>query len=149
MDFYTSQGCGRRRGDEFHLGFGAGDGLGEGEEQREVAVDLFVPELARGLDAFPSRGDFDEDALAGDAGFFVAGDERAGFGERAGGVEAEARIDFGGDAVGNDLENFEAEGDGEFVERDVEGTASAGGFGLGVGDGAIDEVRVFRASARP
>ncbi len=130
-------------GDEFHIRLSAGNGLGEGEEEGEVAVDLVRAKLAGGFDALPGGGNFDEDAFAGDAGFFVARDEGAGFGEGADGVEAETGVHFGGNALGDDLEDFETEGDGEFVERNVEGAAGTGGLGLGIGDGAVDDVRVF------
>ena len=45
-------------------GFGTGDGLGEGEEESEVAVDAFLLEFLGSLDALPSGSDFDEDAVA-------------------------------------------------------------------------------------
>jgi len=57
-------------GDELHAGLGAGDGLGEGEEQREVAVDAFFFQFLRCADAFPCGGNFDEDAIAVDAVLF-------------------------------------------------------------------------------
>jgi hypothetical protein len=53
------------------LGFGAGDGLVQAEEQCEVAVDAFLLEDLGGLDAFPGGGELDEDALVADAGGVV------------------------------------------------------------------------------
>ena len=47
-----------------HAGLGAGHGLGEAEQQGEVAVDAFLLEHLGGLDAFPGGGDLDQDALA-------------------------------------------------------------------------------------
>ena len=53
------------RRDELDAGLGAGHRLGEGEEQREVAVDALLLEFGGGLDALPGGGDLDQDALAG------------------------------------------------------------------------------------
>lgn len=65
--------------DQSDTGLSASDGLAETEEEGEVAVDLLVTlELAGGLDAFPCRGDFDEDALLGDAVLLVELDELTG-----------------------------------------------------------------------
>jgi hypothetical protein len=102
--------------DKGDLGFGAGYGLVEAEEQRHVAVDAFGFEDLRGLDAFPCGGELDEDALVADAGFVVLLDDVARCGEGSFGVVAEACVDFGGDATGNDVENLTAEGYGESLE---------------------------------
>ena len=53
--------------DQRDLGFGAGDGLVQTEEQRHVAVDAFLLQFLGGLDAFPGGGELDQDALAADA----------------------------------------------------------------------------------
>ena len=52
------------RRDQRHAGLGAGHGLGEAEQQRQVAVDAFALEPLGGADAFPGAGDLDQDALA-------------------------------------------------------------------------------------
>jgi hypothetical protein len=63
-------------GYEGHTCLRACDGLGEPEEEGEVAVDLVIAlELACGLDAFPSGGDFDQDAVFWDANRGVEGNE--------------------------------------------------------------------------
>lgn len=92
--------------DELDFALGAGDGLGEGEEEGEVAVDAVFLKDFCGTDAFPGGGNFDQDAFAVDASFFVKGNEFAGFGCGGGGVEGEAGIDLSGDASGDDLEDF-------------------------------------------
>ena len=130
-------------GDQFDAAFSAGDGLGEGEEEGQVAVDAFFLEDFSGFDAFPGGGDFDEDALAGDAGFFVHADEVTGFVDVGLGVEGEAGVDFGGDAAGDDFEDFEAEGDDEAVHDGVEKGGAGEGGGFAVGDGFFDEGLVF------
>ena len=100
-------------GDEGDLGFGAGDGLVEAEEQGHVAVDALFFEDLGGLDALPGGGELDEDALAGDAGGFVLLDDVAGGRDGLVDVVGEAGVDLGGDAAGDDLEDLEAEGYGE------------------------------------
>ncbi len=132
-----------KRGDQFDAAFGAGDGLGEAEEEGQVAVDAFFLQDFGGFDAFPGGGDFDEDALAGDAGLFVHADEVAGFVDVGLGVEGEAGVDFGGDAAGDDFEDFEAEGDDEAVHDAVEEGGSGEGGGFAVCDGFFDEGFVF------
>ena len=106
-------------GDEGDLGFGAGDGLVETEEEGHVAVDAFLLEDLGGLDAFPGGGELDEDALAGDAGGLVLRDDVAGGLDGLLGVVGEAGVDLGGDAAGDDLEDLLAEGYGEGLEGEV------------------------------
>ena len=106
--------------DQLHLGVGAGDGLGEGEQQRQVAADAVLAEQARGLDALPGGGDLDQDPVAVDAGGLVERDEMPGLGDGGVGVEAEARVDLGGDATGDDLEDLAAEGHREAVQGGVD-----------------------------
>ena len=79
-------------------------------------MDAFLFERFRRLDAFPSRGDFDEDSVAGMAFFFVSGDELVCLGDGRGGVEGEPGIDLGGDAAGDDLEDFQTEQNQDAVE---------------------------------
>ena len=58
--------------DEEGTSFGARDGLHEREHQRQVAVDAVLGlQDVCGFDAFPGRGDFDENALFADADGFV------------------------------------------------------------------------------
>src|SRR5262249_10824651 len=96
---------------------GTGDGLGEAEEQRQVAVNPFALQLFGGPDAFPGAGDLDQDPLATDPPLLVHADQLAGLGQGALGVEAEAGIDLGGDATGDDLEDVAGEGDEELVNE--------------------------------
>ena len=131
-------------GDEFDAGVCAGDGLGEGEEEGEIAVDAFLLKSGGGLDAFPCGGDFDEDAIAGDAVLFVHGDELAGLGDGAGGIEREAGVDFSGDAAGDDFEDFLTEEDEDAVDDAFdEGVGGEGGT-FEFCDGLIDEGAVLR-----
>ena len=58
--------------DEKGTRLGGGDGLHEREHERQVAVDAVLGlQDVRGLDAFPGRGDLDEDAFFADADGFV------------------------------------------------------------------------------
>jgi hypothetical protein len=97
-------------------------------------VDAVFFEDLGGFDAFPGGGDFDEHAVAADAGFFVEGDDLAGFGDGGGGVEGEPGVHFGGDAAGDDFEDFETENDEEAVDD-----GGQRGGGAGVGDGLVEE----------
>ena len=130
-------------GDELGLGLGAGDGLGQREEQGEIAVDAFALEDFGGADAFPGGGDLDEDAFARNALGFVKLDEKAAFGNERLGVERQVRVGLGGDAAGDDFEDLRAEEDEQVVEDAVQEVV-AGGLGLVVGDGLVDEELVFR-----
>ena len=105
------------RRDQRDPGLGAGDRLGEAEQQRQVAVDALVLELLGGPDALPGAGDLDQDALAVDARLLVHADQLAGLGQGALGVEAEAGIDLGRDAAGDDLEDLAAEVDEQLVHE--------------------------------
>ena len=117
-------------GDEGDTSLGAGDGLGEAEEEGEVAVDLVVAlELAGGLDSLPSRSDLDKDAVLGDSEVGVKCDEllgldkmramSGGYGGRTEGrahlglggllVEGKGSVDLGRDASRNDGEDLLAE----------------------------------------
>ena len=91
------------------------------------------------MGAFPCRGDLDEDAFARGAEFFVEADEVAGFFDGGLGVEREAGVHLGGDAAGDDLEDFAAEGDEEVVD-DLAVECGAGERGVAVvGDGFFEE----------
>jgi len=80
-------------------------------------VDAFFFQFVSGADAFPGGSDFDEDAVAIDAIFFITRDERARFGEGGLGVKAETRVDFGAYAAGHDFQNLEAKKHREFIQR--------------------------------
>src|SRR5262249_37823475 len=54
------------RRDQRHPRLGAGHGLGEAEEERQVAVDALALELFGGANAFPGAGELDEDAFPAD-----------------------------------------------------------------------------------
>jgi hypothetical protein len=66
-------------GDEGDASLGAGNGLGEAEQEREVAVDARLGlELARSLDTLPGGSDLDQDPVLGDADLLVEGNEGVG-----------------------------------------------------------------------
>ena len=105
--------------DERDAGLGRRNGLVQAEEQREVAVDAFLLKDFSGADAFPGRGDLDEDAVAANAGVVVLLNDGAALSDGGLGVVGEAGIDFGGDAAGNDGQDLLAEGDGQAFEGQV------------------------------
>ena len=67
----------------------------EREEQREIAIDAFALENFRRADAFPCRGDLDEDAFARDAVVFIKCDEPPAFGDQRIGVKGKIRVGLG------------------------------------------------------
>jgi hypothetical protein len=55
-------------GDQEGTGLGGGNGLDQGEEEGQVAVDAVLGlQDVGGLDTLPGRGDLDEDTVLGDA----------------------------------------------------------------------------------
>ena len=98
-------------------GVGAGRGLHEAEQQRQVAVDPLALELLRGADALPGARDLDQHALAPDAGRLVATDEATRPFRGRARVEAQARLDLRRDAAGHALEDLAAEGDEQRVRH--------------------------------
>ena len=124
------------RRDELHFRLRAGHGLGHGKKQREIAVDAFLFQHLGGFDALPRRSDLDQNAVAREAGLFIERDELAALGDGARGVERQARVGFRRDATGDDLEDFETEGDEDAVHRGVHIRRS--------GDGLIHDRGVLR-----
>src|SRR5271165_2573294 len=102
--------------DQRDAGFGAGDGLVNAEEQREITVDAFLFKLLGGTDAFPCGGDLDEDALLRNALIGVKADDVVRHLYSACGVVGQACVDFGGYTAGNNRENLLSEGDGHVLE---------------------------------
>lgn len=68
--------------DEGNLGLSTGNGLLKAEEEGKIAVNLMVAlELPSSLDTLPSRGDLDQDTLAGDSDGVVEGNEVLSLGD--------------------------------------------------------------------
>src|SRR5207344_3353522 len=88
------------------------------EEQREVTVNALALQRLSRLDAFPGAADLDQDPLTVDARSAIQLDQRARLVDGAGGIEAEARVDLGRDASGNQLQNLQAEIHGQLVHED-------------------------------
>src|SRR5207249_11004978 len=109
-------------------------------------MDAFARELFGGANAFPGRGDLNEDSFARDAGLFVTADERARLGEAGFDIETEAGIDFRGDATGDDFQNLKAERDGPSVQRGTEGLTCVGRLLFVFAGSFFDERRVFGRS---
>ena len=131
-------------GDEGRFGFSAGNRLREAEEKSHVAMDLLSFEGFGGANPFPCRGEFDQDAAAGDACLFVEGDELFCFRDAPFCVVGEAGIDFCRDAAWDDFEDFEAEVYEELIEGPGEALFGVGRFSFSKGDRVGDEVGVFR-----
>ena len=71
-------------------------------------MDAFAFEDFRRADAFPRRGDFDQDAFAPDAVLFVKFDELVRLGDERLGVERKIRVGLGRDPARNNLQNFQS-----------------------------------------
>lgn len=125
--------------DEGDTSLSAGNGLGEAEEEGEVAVDALLLESAGSLDTLVGGGNLDEDALLVNAELLVLGNEGVSLGLGGLGVEGEAGVDLGGDTAGDDLEDLTAEEDEELVAGDVELLVLVATLLLGVGNGLVDE----------
>jgi hypothetical protein len=62
-----------------------------------------------GLSTLPSRGDFDENALAGRAELLIKADEVSGLLDGGLDIKGETGIDLGGNTAWNDRENLASE----------------------------------------
>ena len=100
-----------------HSRFGARDGLGEAEEQSQIAVNAFSFEPLGGANALPGAGELDENALTADAFRLIQRDEFTGLGDAALGIEAQARGYFGGYAPRNHLQNLASEQHEEAIDK--------------------------------
>src|SRR6185312_5013504 len=110
------QNAADERRDQRDLRLRARHGLVHPEQQRHIAVDAFLLQYFGGFDAFPCGGELDQDALAGDAGLLILRDDVARRGDGLLRVVGDARIHLGRDAARNNLQNLQAEGDGEGLE---------------------------------
>ena len=132
------------RGDQGDAGLGAGDRLGEAEEQRHVAVDALVLEPLGRANALPGRGDLDQDPLAIDAVGLVEADQPARLVDRRLSVEGEPGVDLGRDAAGDDLEDLLAEGDEQAIDAGLDLCVVVVAFGLGRADDLLEQPAVSR-----
>ena len=117
--------------------------LGQGKEQRKVAMDaLFFKFLSR-QDAFPGGGDFDQHTFPINALGFVEANQLAGFVDGGGGIERDTRVNLGRYAARNDFEDFAAEIDDQVV-NDFGGKGGAvEPVAFIVGDGFFEQVFIL------
>jgi len=87
------------------------------EDERQVARDAFLLQNLRGLDAFPGRGDLDQDARLVDPDLLVQFDEAPGLFDGGVRIEREAGVDLRRDVPRDDFCNFRPEVDGQLVLR--------------------------------
>jgi hypothetical protein len=124
--------------------------LGEAEQEGQVAVQPLALQDLRRSDAFPCRGDLEEDPGARvDAGGLVELHQRRSAFECGFGVERKPRIDLGRDPSGNDLQDLRAEVDGELVHGRlglVHRVAAA--FTRAEEDGVLDQLAILRHLSR-
>jgi hypothetical protein len=153
-------------GDQERAGLGGGDGLDQGEEEGQVAVDAVLGlQDVRGLDTLPGGGDLDQDTVLGDTVVgvqlgkkkksesvlkIIAGNSRQvvfqpylddgeGLVDGALGVKGQLGVDLGGDLAGNDLEDLLAELNEETVQGGIDLLVDGAALGLTVGNGRVNE----------
>ena len=130
--------------DEEGAGVRSGDRLREREHQRKIAVDAFLLEGSRSLDALPSGSELDENALAPDAAFLVVGDQRARLVDHGVAVERQIGVDFRRDAAGHDLGQLRSE-----IDREPVGDAARHALmAAAPDDRLLHEVLVLRHARR-
>ena len=130
--------------DEFDAALGAGNGLGQREEQREIAIDAVLLQNFRSLDAFPGGGDLDQNALAPNAVFFIQINDMARLRDRGRRVKGEAGIDFRAHATGNDLEDFRTEIYEDAIHDGIHQRRAAQWGAFVIRDGLVHQRLVFR-----
>ena len=106
-------------------------------------MNAFLLQCACGLDAFPGGGDLDQYPLATDTFFCIKADDLARPGDGGSGVEGEAGVHLGGNAAGNDAQDFTANGDGQTFAGIGGARLSAAG---GCVHGAFNQWLIFRQS---
>ncbi len=127
--------------DERDAGLGAGDGLGEGKQQGQVAVDALFLEPLGGADALPGAGDLDQDALRANPGLGVEGDQLFGLDHGRLGVEGKSGVDLGRYPPGDVFKDFAPEADEKLVDHRLR-------IGAGLGQGGVDQRAVARVLRR-
>ena len=95
-----------------------------------------------GADAFPRRGDLDQDAFARNAVLGVERDEPVRLVEQCLRVKREVRIRLGGDAARHDFQNLQAEQHEQLVHDLVQQRLAARPGLAGVGDGFLNQALV-------
>jgi hypothetical protein len=94
-------------------------------------VDALVLQDARGLDAFPGRGDLDEHTLAADAGGFVQPDQAVRTRHIGRSIKAQAGIDFGRDTARYHLQDLPPEAHQHLIHHFVQRQPAVGSDRLG------------------
>ncbi len=129
---------------ESHPGVGAGNGLGQREEQGEIAVNAFFFANLGSASAFPGGSDLDQDTVAGDSRLLVQTDQVAGFFHRRLDIEGKTGVDFRGNPAGHDIEDLRTESDQEIID-DLLGERLAAERGpLVIRDRLLEEGLVLR-----
>jgi hypothetical protein len=101
-----------------------------------------------GLDALPCGGDFDEDAILGDALLLVEVDDVQSLVDGAFDVEGQAGVDLGGDLAGNNLEDLLAELNKKTVEGNLNLLIGRAALRFGVCDGLVNQRGIFSLLGR-
>lgn len=89
------------------------------EDEGHIALDLVLQQGLTCLDALPGRGQLDQDPVGAHARLLVEGDDALGPPDGLVLVEGQPRINFGRHESLDLLQQFDAEGDAEVVEDEL------------------------------
>ncbi|MNI79042.1 hypothetical protein D3C73_1354730 [compost metagenome] len=104
-----------KRRDQECAGFGAGECLGEVEDQRQVALDALTLQFAGRANALPGGGELDEEALTWNARRLVQCDQAPGLGQACLLIEGQPRIDLARYPAGHVLQQVAAQSNDQLV----------------------------------
>ena len=132
------------RGDEINPGLGAGPGLGEGKQQRQVAVDPLFLQHLRGADPLPGGCQLDQDPRLINAHLLIQRHQMASLLDTFLAVEGEPGVHLGGDPSGNAFEDLRAKIDRQLIAGVSHLRFAAATLFFGPGDSVVDEAAIGR-----
>ena len=119
--------------------YSARHSLREREEQRHVTVDAFLLQNFGGANAFPRRGDLDEDAFARNAVLSVEVDKLVRVDQERRGVERIFGSRLGRNAAGHDLRNLSTKQHQQVIDDLSRQIVTADLEFLAIGERSFDE----------
>ena len=132
------------RGDQIDPGFGAGPGLGEGKQQRQVAVDAFFFQRLGGADPLPGGCQFDQDPRLINAHLLIQRHQMARLLDALLPVEGEPGVHLGGDPARNAFEDLRAKIDRQLIAGVSHLRFTAASLLFRPGDGVVNESAIGR-----
>ena len=119
-----------KRRDQLHLGLTTGHRLAKSKQQGQIGVDAFALQLGCGLNAFPSRRNFDQYPITGDALGCIQRDEAPCACRARSRIKTQTGVDFSRHATRNGLENFTTKTHQQVVHHHVQRLTTVLGNGL-------------------